>query len=108
MEFNTYQNSALSTVVYPEDMRVIYPALGLAGEAGEVANKIKKIYRDDGGVITPERRAQVSKELGGNLWYIAVLAADLGLSLDEIAQQNLLELAGRKEHGVIHGDGDNR
>jgi len=87
---------------------VIYPALGLAGEAGEVCNKTKKILRDDGGRMTEEKRTQLIDELGDVLWYVANLATDLGVTLDEVARINLAKLNSRKERGTITGSGDNR
>jgi NTP pyrophosphatase (non-canonical NTP hydrolase) len=102
-----YQIQALQTAVYPKDMRIVYPALGLAGEAGEVANKVKKLYRD-GGLDDKEKRGEVAKEIADCLWYCAALAHDLGVSLGFIAKQNLLELASRAERGTLHGSGDNR
>ena len=66
--FDDYQEACVMTAVYPEEFRIFYPALGLAGEAGEVANKIKKIIRDDGNTVTDERRKQIGKEIGGVMW----------------------------------------
>ena len=107
MNFNAYQKAALSTAIYPD--KVIYTALGLASEAGEVAGKVKKILRDRGGnFLGAEFREAVKDELGDVLWYVAALAADLGLKLDDIAQANLDKLADRVERGVIGGSGDDR
>jgi NTP pyrophosphatase (non-canonical NTP hydrolase) len=108
MTFDEYQQAARKTAVYPDSQRVVYPALGLAGEAGEVANKVKKIYRDDAGQVTFERRQQVAGELGGVLWYVAAICSDLGLSMDDVAAQNIAALASRQERGVLRGDGDER
>ncbi len=110
MEINEYQNAARNTAIYPGRGTInglIYAALGL-GEAGEVQNKVKKILRDDGGILTAEKRDAIIKELGGNLWYIAMCADELGYSLEEVAQLNMDELSSRKERGVIQGSGDNR
>lgn len=110
LSFNEYQQGTSHTAIYPgqgEIGGVLYTALGL-GEAGEVQNKVKKILRDDGGEITPERREAIAQELGGNLWYISQLATELGLSLEDIAQQNLDILASRQKRGVIQGEGDER
>ncbi len=85
-----------------------YPALGLAGEAGEVAEHAKKAIRDDAGNVSDERRAAMSKELGDVLWYVAQLATELELSLEEIAAQNLEKLLSRQQRGVLSGDGDDR
>jgi NTP pyrophosphatase (non-canonical NTP hydrolase) len=87
---------------------MVYPALGLNGEAGEVAEKVKKLFRDRDAVITNEFRESIKKELGDVLWYIANLAAEVNLSLEEIAVGNLEKLAGRVQRGTLHGDGDNR
>ena len=85
-----------------------YPALGLGGEVGEVLNKVKKIMRDHDGKITDEYREILKKELGDVLWYVAALASELGLKLEEVARLNLEKLASRKERGTLGGDGDNR
>ena len=82
--------------------------LGLAGEAGEVAEHVKKVLRDDGGEVGPERRAAMSKELGDVLWYVAQLASELDLDLDEIARENLDKLFSRQRRGVLSGSGDDR
>jgi NTP pyrophosphatase (non-canonical NTP hydrolase) len=85
-----------------------YPALGLAGEAGEVAEHAKKAIRDDAGVVTEERRRAMAKELGDVLWYVSQLASELGLELDEIARANLEKLVSRQRRGVLSGSGDER
>jgi NTP pyrophosphatase (non-canonical NTP hydrolase) len=81
--FDDYQMAAIRTAVYPYRCKLFYPALGLAGEAGEVANKVKKIFRDDDEALTDERRAQIRKEIGGVMWYVAMLCTDLGVNLGE-------------------------
>ena len=109
MEFNEYQKQARTTAIYAGfGKNFIYPTLGLVGEAGEVAEKIKKIIRDGDGVIDDEKRAELEKELGDVLWYIANLGVELGLEMDSIAQKNLAKLKSRQERGVLHGSGDNR
>jgi NTP pyrophosphatase (non-canonical NTP hydrolase) len=109
MLLNEYQEAALDTAVYPnQGANFAYPALGLAGEAGEVADKLKKVLRDNGGVLTDSVRDAVAKELGDVLWYVSVLAHEMDYSLEEIAQTNLDKLASRQERGVITGSGDNR
>ena len=109
MTLNEYQAHALETAVYPEKYKVVYPALGLAGEAGETADKIKKVLRgDDGGVLTDEKREAVAMEIGDVLWYCATLANDLGYDLDTIAHMNYLKLKSRQERGKLSGSGDNR
>jgi len=102
MTFDEYQEFARSTAVYPEDCRVVYPTLGLCGEAGEVAEKIKKHMRDGRTLVG------VGLELGDVLWYISALADDLGVTLEEIAQANVDKLQSRKVRGQIGGSGDNR
>jgi NTP pyrophosphatase (non-canonical NTP hydrolase) len=108
MRLSEYQEQAVQTAIYPLSYSVFYPALGLAGEAGEVANKVKKIFRDDGGLVTDEKRAALKGEIGDCLWYLAGLARDLGLSLEEAAQENIAKLLSRKERGTLGGSGDNR
>ena len=108
MQFDDYQKGARTTAVYAERFRVIYPALGLASEAGEVAGKIKKVLRDQAGDFEAAPRDALQDELGDVLWYLAVLAADLGLSLDQIAAHNLEKLRSRQARGRIGGSGDQR
>jgi NTP pyrophosphatase (non-canonical NTP hydrolase) len=109
MTFDEYQREARTTAQYPDmGQNIYYPTLGLAGEAGEVAEKIKKLMRDDQGVLTPERRAALKKELGDVLWYVAALCSELSLGMGEVAEQNIAKLRDRKDRGAIQGDGDNR
>ncbi|HST54854.1 MAG TPA: nucleoside triphosphate pyrophosphohydrolase family protein [Solirubrobacteraceae bacterium] len=108
MELSEYQRTSRRTAEYPRDAWLAYPALGLAGEAGEVAEHAKKAIRDDGGKITDERRAAMAKELGDVLWYVAQLASELQLDLDEIAQANIAKLLSRQQRGVLSGSGDDR
>ena len=109
MNINDYQVAALATAIYPnQGANFAYPALGLAGEAGEVADKLKKVIRDNGGVLTDPVRDAVAKELGDVLWYVAVLASEIDYNLSTIAKANLEKLASRQERGVISGSGDNR
>jgi len=109
MDFNDYQAKSRKTAGYPAiGHPVIYPTLGLANEAGEVAGKIKKVFRDKEGQISQETREALKAELGDVLWYIAQVATELGLSLDEIAEYNIAKLYDRLERGQIKGDGDNR
>jgi NTP pyrophosphatase (non-canonical NTP hydrolase) len=109
MNFTDYQNKARVTAKYPViGHGVIYPTLGLANEAGEVAGKIKKIFRDRDGVIGEVEREALKAELGDVLWYIAQVATELDLSLDEIAEHNINKLLDRQARGKIQGDGDNR
>ncbi len=102
-DLNEYQRKAVSFAIYPDTHKVLYPALGLCGEAGEVAEKVKKQIRD--GVFN---RYEVAKELGDVLWYLSNIANDIGYSLKEIANINVDKLTGRKGRGVIKGSGDNR
>jgi NTP pyrophosphatase (non-canonical NTP hydrolase) len=109
MDFNEYQAKSRKTAGYPAiGHPVIYPTLGLANEAGEVAGKIKKVFRDQEGQISAETRAALKAELGDVLWYIAQVATELNLSLDEIAEYNITKLYDRLERGKIKGDGDDR
>ena len=106
---NRYQEEAWETAIYPsQGNNLYYPALGLAGEAGEVCNKIKKIMRDQHGVPTPEQKQEIGKELGDVLWYLATLATELDSHLSCIAVTNLEKLADRKKRNVLGGTGDNR
>lgn len=107
MEMNKYQEGALETAIYPEQHRVIYPAPGLAGEAGEVADKVKKILRGDS-ELTDGKRLDIAMEIGDVLWYCATLAHDLGFTLDQVAQMNYAKLKSRQERGKLGGNGDNR
>lgn len=103
-----YQRDALVTAIYSPDLKVIYPALGLAGETGECCDKIKKVYRDKGGKFDDATREEIMKEIGDVLWYCATLAHDLGYSLSDVARANKDKLLSRMERGKIHGNGDNR
>lgn len=108
MTLEEYQKEAEKTAFYPEVYRVLYPALGLVGEAGEVANKVKKILRDHEGALPPDLREALLDELGDVLWYAALLARDLGASLEAVAEGNLRKLASRKARGALKGSGDDR
>ncbi len=109
MNFTDYQTKSRATAKYPAiGHAVIYPALGLVNEAGEVAGKIKKIFRDKGGVVGEAEREALKAELGDVLWYIAQVCTELNLSLDEVAESNLTKLLDRQARGTIQGDGDNR
>jgi NTP pyrophosphatase (non-canonical NTP hydrolase) len=117
MELDQYQKAALETAVYPKEYKTIYPALGMNGEAGEVADKMKKVLRDsdvivrdgNGTIVLPDaKREELAKEVGDVLWYVATMAYDLGYSLGEIAEMNIRKLASRKQRGQLNGSGDNR
>lgn len=108
MTLEEYQKEAQKTALYPEAYRLLYPTLGLAGEAGELANKVKKVLRDQGGSLTAEAQEALVAELGDVLWYVAQVATDLRVSLERVAQQNLAKLRSRQERGQLGGSGDNR
>lgn len=108
MDLSEYQKKAVETAIYGEGSKITYPTLGLAGEAGEVADKVKKVLRDNQGAFTDEKNLEIAKELGDVLWYCAALARDLGYDLSIIAQMNISKLQSRKERGKIQGEGDNR
>jgi NTP pyrophosphatase (non-canonical NTP hydrolase) len=106
MEFKNYQEQAQKTAIYKD--KLVYPALGLAGEAGEVSNKIKKILRDSNGSLSDQTRESILQELGDVLWYISALCTDLGADLDKVASDNLQKLFTRKKNNSISGEGDSR
>ncbi|MGA2490937.1 MAG: nucleoside triphosphate pyrophosphohydrolase family protein [Anaerolineales bacterium] len=109
MNFTDYQTKSRKTARYPTiGHPVIYPTLGLSNEAGEVAGKIKKIFRDKNGVIGEAEREALKGEIGDVLWYLAQICTELDLSLDEVAEHNIEKLYSRLERGKIGGDGDNR
>lgn len=109
MNFDDYQKKSRKTALYPNvGENFIYPTIGLAGETGEVSEKIKKVIRDKGGKIDDETREMIKKELGDVLWYVSQLASELGISLDDIAEKNIEKLYSRLERGKLHGSGDNR
>ena len=102
-QMNDYQRAAVSAAIYKKEHAVIYPALGLAAEAGEVANKVKKILRDG-----KFDREAIADEVGDCMWYIAALCRDLNIDMQQIADNNIKKLKDRLERGVISGSGDNR
>ena len=106
MKIDEYQAEARSTAIY--DQPIIYPTLGLTGESGEVAEKVKKMIRDDNGCLTEERRQALIKELGDVLWYLANISSDLGIPLSEVAEINLNKLKERKQKNMLQGSGDDR
>ena len=108
MTLNEYQKKALETAVYPQEFKIIYPSLGLTGEAGECADKVKKVIRDNGGQFTEEKKYELAKEIGDVLWYCATFANDIGFDLETIGQMNNDKLHSRQERGVLGGSGDNR
>ncbi len=113
MDFNEYQKISRRTAEYPnigskKEDNFLYPLLGLLGETGEVAEKVKKLFRDDKGNLTAERKELIKKELGDVLWYLAQVSTDLGLELEDIAKSNLEKLNSRQKRDLLHGDGDER
>ncbi|MEA3323073.1 MAG: nucleoside triphosphate pyrophosphohydrolase family protein [Patescibacteria group bacterium] len=109
MKFSEYQKKSRVTAIYPnKDDNFIYPTLGLVGESGEIAEKIKKVLRDDEGKMSDDKKTEIGKELGDVLWYISQLATELGVDLDEVAEGNIEKLYSRLDRGVIQGSGDNR
>jgi len=109
MTFEEYQKKSRETAIYPDkDSNFIYPVLGLAGESGEVAEKIKKVLRDKAGVVDEEVRENIKKELGDVLWYLSQIATELKIKLEDIAQGNIEKLQSRKSREVLHGSGDER
>jgi len=109
MNFKEYQKQSRKTAAYPNvGSNYIYPTIGLAGESGEVSEKIKKVIRDQEGAIDENARKEIEKELGDVLWYVSQLASELGISLDDVAEKNIEKLYSRLDRGVLKGSGDNR
>lgn len=129
MQFDEYQQKAKSTAVYREAVEhvvrgglegyiakgeivklynVLYASLGLAGEAGEIANKVKKAIRDHSGALPISMKADLVAELGDVLWYVALLAEELDVTLEFVAERNLKKLSSRKSRGELQGEGDTR
>jgi NTP pyrophosphatase (non-canonical NTP hydrolase) len=106
--FDDFEAAALTTVLYDDKYRIFYPALGLAGETGEVLEKIKKVFRDNDGVLADEKRKEIAKELGDVLWYIAALCRDLDITMDDVAELVIAKLKSRAERNVLRGSGDER
>ena len=109
MDFKTYQKKARETAQYPElGSNNIYPTLGLVGEAGEVAEKVKKVIRDKEGIFDNESKKAIKKELGDVLWYLSNLSTEFGFALDDVASENLAKLKNRSDRNKIFGSGDER
>ncbi|MDD5172754.1 MAG: nucleoside triphosphate pyrophosphohydrolase family protein [Patescibacteria group bacterium] len=109
MNFNEYQKKSRKTAVYPnKGKNFIYPVLGLVGESGEVAEKIKKVLREKGGIVDKRTKREIKKELGDVLWYVSQVSAELDISLDELALANIRKLISRKKRNRLFGNGDNR
>lgn len=111
--FNTYQDQARATASYPDlGSNLIYPALGIAGESGEIVDKIKKLYRNHGitrgDQLTPEQKLELVKEIGDELWYLANLCCELDVDLSYAARINIEKLTDRVKRGVVKSEGDNR
>ena len=113
MKFNEYQGKAIKFDLAKRGRDLngggfIEKVLGLTGEAGETADKFKKIIRDKGGVVSNEDRDEIVKELGDVLWYLSAIAAYLDVSFDDVAQINLKKLEDRRKRNMLHGEGDER
>ncbi len=109
MDLNQYQHKSRETALYPNvGNNAIYPTLGLVGEAGEVADKVKKVLRDNNGEFDLEVKRLIKYELGDVLWYVAQLSTELGFDLDDVAETNLRKLSSRVKRGQIGGSGDTR
>lgn len=108
MNVKEYQNIIAETAVFPKDIGLTYCTLGLVGEAGEVAEKVKKLFRDEEGKISPEFRYGVKKELGDVMWYITALSNELGFTLEEVMEANYTKLMLRRQTDTLHGNGDDR
>lgn len=111
MTLDDYQTLAVSTSIYPDQGSIgglVYTALKLNGEAGEVAEKVGKIVRDNNGIISPAQKLEMAKELGDVLWYVSTCGREIGYSLATIAKLNLEKLASRKKRNALSGSGDNR
>ncbi len=109
LTFREYQKKSRETAIYPNvGNNFIYPTLGLAGETGEVVEKIKKVIRDKNGKVDEESKEKIKKELGDVLWYIAQICNELNIDMEEVAEENLRKLFSRKERGKLHGEGDDR
>ncbi len=108
MTLNDYQSAAMDTAVYPKEYKIIYPALGITGEAGECSDKVKKAIRDNHGEFSGAKKHEIAKEIGDVLWYCATLAHDIGYSLEEVGSMNVEKLRSRKMRNKLGGNGDNR
>lgn len=109
LTFEDYQREAWKTAIYPNaGTDLVYPTLGLSGESGEFAEKVKKLIRDKGSKVDDEFRMEIMKELGDVLWYVSALAKTLNLKLGEVARINLMKLQNRQRRGKLGGSGDNR
>lgn len=108
MDSNEFQAFCKTTAVFPKEMAIPYLTLGLVGEAGEVAEKVKKIIRDKSGKFSMVDEMAIATELSDVLWYLAMLGDELGFTLTELYDINYEKLKSRQERGKLHGSGDNR
>jgi NTP pyrophosphatase (non-canonical NTP hydrolase) len=108
LSFNEYQKETKSTAIYPADKAVEYTVLGLLSEAGEVAGKVKKVIRDNDGIFSEAKSAEIADECGDVIWYLARVLDEIGYTFEEVAADNLRKLKSRQQRGVIGGSGDNR
>ena len=108
MNFDEYQAAAHATAIYPQEVALAYVTMGLVGEAGEIANKVKKIYRDHCGILSENDRNEISKEIGDVIWYVSELATVIGVSLGDVAANNIAKLQSRQQRNALGGSGDNR
>jgi len=109
MTFNDYQKETNKTAIYPDrGHNFVYPVLGMVGEAGEVAEKIKKVWRDKNNIVSDDDKIEIKKEMGDVLWYLSQLATELQINFDDVAETNILKINSRLERHQLNGDGDNR
>lgn len=110
MTLNEYQKQALTTAMHTnnEFKDLLHWVLGITGESGEIAEKMKKIIRDKNSKVSKADKIELAKEIGDVLWYLAVFSDQLGVSFDEVAKENLAKLKSRKVRGTLQGSGDNR
>jgi len=109
MKFEKFQKETHKTAIYPnKGSNYVYPALGLAGEAGEVAEKIKKLIRDNNGKYSKKEKDAIMIELGDVLWYVSQLCTEFKLDMDKVAEACIKKLESRKKRGTLRGSGDDR
>ena len=108
LTFENYEKIVMKEKVYGCGNKILYPTLGLTGEAGEVSDKVKKVLRDNNGDFDVQKSIEIAKELADVLWYVTALSQDLGFDLDFIAQMSIDKVLSRRNRNVIHGEGDNR
>lgn len=108
MTFEEYQEKARKTAIYPKEVGLAYVTLGLTGEAGEIANKVKKVFRDSNGELTGEARQSIAGEICDLMWYVSALCDELNISMNMLAEVGIQKLEDRQQRGTLHGSGDNR